>query len=104
MRALFAAAETTARVEALAMAIAGTIPSDFVMVGRLKGGALFVADLTHTLDRAGTRLDIEVHAARRLRRGQNSGGVVVLIGDVPAGLAGLPVLLDDTVDTGRSIA
>jgi hypothetical protein len=35
---------------------------------------------------------------------KNSGVVVVLIGDVPAGLAGQPVLLGDTVDTGRSIA
>jgi hypoxanthine-guanine phosphoribosyltransferase len=79
MRVLFAAAETTARVEALATAIAGTILADFVMVGLLKGGALFVADLTCTLDRAGTRPDIEVHAARRLWRGQNCGVVVVLM-------------------------
>jgi len=36
---------------------------------------------------------------------KESSGVVHLLGDIPAGLAGRPVLLvDDIVDTGRTIA
>jgi hypoxanthine phosphoribosyltransferase len=59
MRVLFTAAEIAARVDALAAEIARAIPSEFVMVGLLKGGGLFVADLARALDRAGARPEIE---------------------------------------------
>jgi hypoxanthine phosphoribosyltransferase len=105
MRVLFTAAEIAARVEALAAEIARTIPADFVMVGLLKGAAVFVADLARALDRAAVRPEIEFMRLARYGLGKESSGAVRLIGDVPAGLAGASVLLvDDIVDTGRSIA
>jgi hypoxanthine phosphoribosyltransferase len=105
MRVLFTAAEIAARVEALAAEIARTLPADFVMVGLLKGAAVFVADLARALDRAGARLEIEFMRLASYGVGKESSGVVQLIGDAPRGLAGRPVLLvDDIVDTGRSIA
>jgi hypoxanthine phosphoribosyltransferase len=105
MRILFSAAQIAARVETLAAEIVRMIPSDFVMVGLLKGGALFVADLARALDRAGACPEIEFMRLASYGLAKESSGRVELLGEVPAGLAGRPVLLvDDIVDTGRSIA
>ena len=105
LRVLFSAAEIAARVDSLAAAIAGTIPDDFVMVGLLKGAVVFVADLARALDRAGAQPEIEFMRLSSYGRAKESSGTVQLLGDIPAALAGRPVLLvDDIVDTGRSIA
>jgi len=105
MRVLFSAAEIAARVDALAGEIARTIPAEFVIVGLLKGAAVFVADLVRALDRAGARPGIEFMRLSSYGLAKESSGVVHLLGDIPAGLAGRPVLLvDDIVDTGRTIA
>ena len=105
MRVLFSAVEIAARVDALAAEIARAIPADFVMVGLLKGAAVFVADLVRALDRAGARPEIEFMRLTSYGPAKESSGAVQLLGDLPAGLAGRPVLLvDDIVDTGRSIA
>jgi hypoxanthine phosphoribosyltransferase len=105
MRVLFSAAEIAARVDALAAEIARTIPTDFVMVGLLKGAAVFVADLVRALDRTGARPEIEFMRLSSYGLAKESSRAVELLGDVPVGLAGRPVLLvDDIVDTGRSIA
>ncbi len=105
MRVLFTAAEIAARVDALAAEIAGAIPDHFVVVGLLKGAVVFVADLVRALDRAGARPEIEFMRLSSYGPAKESSGQVQLLGDVPVGLAGRPVLLvDDIVDTGRSIA
>ena len=105
IRVLFSAAEIAARVDGLAAEIVRTISADFVIVGLLKGAAVFVADLARALDRAGARPEIEFMRLSSYGLAKESSGTVQLLGDVPAGLAGRPVLLaDDIVDTGRSIA
>ena len=105
MRVLFSAAEIAARVEALSAEITSTLPNDFVIVGVLKGAAVFVADLARALDRAGARPEIEFMRLSSYGLAKESSGAVQLLGDLPAGLARRPVLLvDDIVDTGRSIA
>jgi hypoxanthine phosphoribosyltransferase len=105
LRILFSAAEIAARVDTLAADIARTVPTDFVMVGLLKGAAVFVADLARALDRAGARPEIEFMRLSSYGSIKESSGAVQLVGDIPAGLAGRSVLLvDDIVDTGRSIA
>jgi hypoxanthine phosphoribosyltransferase len=105
LRVLFSAAEIAARVDALAAEIARTILPDFVMVGLLKGAAVFLADLVRALDRAGARPEIEFMRLSSYGLAKESSGAVRLLGDVPADLAGRPILLvDDIVDTGRSIA
>jgi hypoxanthine phosphoribosyltransferase len=105
IRVLFSAAEIAARVDALATEIARTIPADFVVVGLLKGAAVFVADLVRALDRVGVRLEIEFMRLGSYGLATESSGEVQLLGDVQADFAGRPVLLvDDIVDTGRSIA
>jgi hypoxanthine phosphoribosyltransferase len=105
MRVLFSAAEIAARVDTLAAEIAHTIPADFVIVGLLKGAAVFVADLARALDRAGAHPEIEFMRLSSYGLAKQSSGAVQLLGDIPGGLTGRPVLLvDDIVDTGRSIA
>ncbi len=105
MRVLFSAVEIAARVDALAAQIARTMPADFVMVGILKGATVFVADLVRALDRAGARPEIEFMRLSSYGLAKESSGAVQLLGDIPADLAGRSVLLvDDIVDTGRSIA
>jgi hypoxanthine phosphoribosyltransferase len=105
MRVLFSAAEIAARVDSLAAEIARTIPADFVIVGLLKGAAVFVADLARALDRAGARPEIEFMRLSSYGLAKQSSGAVQLLGGIPADLAGRPVLLvDDIVDSGRSIA
>jgi hypoxanthine phosphoribosyltransferase len=105
LRILFSAVEIAARVEALAAEIARTLPADLVMVGILKGATVFVADLARALDRAGGHPEIEFIWLASYGLAKQSSGAVQLLGDIPAGLAGRAVLLvDDIVDTGRSIA
>jgi hypoxanthine phosphoribosyltransferase len=105
IRALFSEAAIAARVAALAAEIARTMPDDFIVVGLLKGAAVFVADLVRALDRAGARPEIEFLGLSSYGLAMESSGEVRLIGDLPTELAGRPVLLvDDIVDTGRSIA
>jgi len=105
IRVLFSAAEINARVDALAAEIARTIPRDFVMVGLLKGAVVFVAALARALDRAGARLEIEFMRLSSYGLAKESSGTVQLLDYIAADLTGRPVLLvDDIVDTGRSIA
>ena len=105
MRVLFSAAEIAARVDALAADIASTLPADFVMVGVLKGAWVFVADLVRALDRAGAGLEIEFMRLASYGLAKETSRAVQLLGDVPPDLAGRPILLvDDIVDSGRSIA
>jgi hypoxanthine phosphoribosyltransferase len=102
---LIGAEAIAARVAGLAAEIARTIPDDFVVVGLLKGAALFVADLVRALDRAGARPEVEFMRLSSYGLATASSGTVHLLSDVESDLVGRRVLLvDDIVDTGRSIA
>jgi hypoxanthine phosphoribosyltransferase len=105
IRTLISEAEIAARVEALAAEIANRTSGDFVIVGLLKGAAMFVADLVRALYQAGAHPEIEFMRLSSYGLAKVSSGEVHLLGDVPTNLAGRRVLLvDDIVDTGRSIA
>jgi hypoxanthine phosphoribosyltransferase len=105
IRTLISEAEIAARVEALAGEIARYSPDDLVIVGLLKGAAVFVADLARALYRAGARPEIEFMQLSSYGLNKTSAGEVRLVGEVPAGLAGRWVLVvDDIVDTGHSLA
>ena len=93
------------RVEALAADIVAALPPEFVVVGLLKGSFIFVADLVRALDRAGAAPRIEFMRLSSYGLNTESAGEVHLIGDIPTDVAGQNVLMvDDIVDTGRSIA
>lgn len=105
IRVLFDEAQIAARVEALAGEIVREIPGDFVIVGLLKGAAVFVADLARALHRAGTHPEIEFMRLSSYGLAKKSSGDVHLLGDIPTDVADRRILLvDDIVDTGRSIA
>ena len=105
IRCLFDENEIAARIEALAGEISGELPPDFVMVGLLKGSFVFMADLARALHRAGAAPRIEFMRLSSYGLGKQSAGEVHLLGDVPGDIAGKHLLLvDDIVDTGRSIA
>ena len=102
---LFDEARIAARVKSLADEITAAISEPFVMVGLLKGSFVFVADLARALDRAGAAPQIEFLRLSSYGLGTESSGDVHLLGDIPTDVAGRRVLLvDDIVDTGRSIA
>jgi len=102
---LFDAAHIGRRVEDLAVEIRGRMGAEFVMLGLLKGSFVFVADLARALHRAGARPTIEFMRLSSYGMATESAGEVHLIGDVPTDVSGLDILLvDDIVDTGRSVA
>ena len=102
---LFDAATIAARVDAMAADIVATMGPRLVTVGLLKGSFVFLADLIRALDRAGARPGVEFLRLSSYGLGTVSAGQVHLIGDVPTDLGGRRLLLvDDIVDTGRSIA
>lgn len=105
VRKLFGAEEIARRVEELAGGIADATRGDLTIVAILKGSFVFVADLARALDRAGVEPRIEFLRLASYGHAKESSGGVRLIGAVPADLGGRRVLLvDDIVDTGRSLA
>ncbi len=104
-RVLFDAPTIARRVEGLADEIVAAMGERLVAVGLLKGAFVFLADLIRALDRAGARPGVEFLRLSSYGLGTVSAGQVHLIGDVPTDIAGRRILLvDDIVDTGRSIA
>lgn len=104
-KTLYDKAAIDERVRALAGEIAGALPAEFVIVGLLKGSFVFVADLVRALHAEGALPRVEFIRLSSYGMGRKSAGEVHLIGDVPTDVAGKTILLvDDIVDTGRSIA
>lgn len=105
LRTLFEEADIAVRVNGLAEEIAKTFPRDFTMVGLLKGSFVFVADLARAMDRIGHAPRIEFVKLSSYGDSRDSSGEVRLEGNVPASIAGRPVLLvDDIVDTGNTLS
>ena len=102
---LFTADAIQRRVETLAAEIVAQMGERFVTVGLLKGTFVFLADLVRALDRAGARPGVEFLRLSSYGLGQVSSGEVHLLGDIPTDIGGRRILLvDDIVDTGRSMA
>jgi len=102
---LFDEATIAARVAALAGEIDAAISGEFVVVGLLKGSFMFVADLARALYARGCEPRIEFMRLSSYGMGTQSAGEVHLLGDIPTDIGGRQILLvDDIVDTGRSIA
>lgn len=102
---LFDETQIAQRVDDLARQIVETIPGEFIVVGLLKGSFVFVADLVRALSDAGASSRVEFLRLSSYGLAKESAGEVHLIGDIPTDLAGRKVLLvDDIVDTGRSIS
>jgi hypoxanthine phosphoribosyltransferase len=93
------------RVEALAAEIAKVLPREVVLVVVLKGAFVFAADLMRALDRAGLILRVDFMRLSSYGNSTESSGMVRAVGPIPDDVSGRDVLLvDDIVDTGRSLA
>lgn len=103
---LFGEAEIARRVDGLAREIADAVGGgDFMVLGLLKGSFVLVADLIRALDRLGLAPEVEFIRLASYGPKRQSSGEARLIGELPEGLAGRRiVVIDDIVDTGRSMA
>ena len=105
VRTLFGEAEIARRVEELGGEIAAMLPKDAAVVGLLKGSFVFVADLARALARSGLTPRIEFLKLSSYGASKTSSGEVRLLSDLTADIASRQVLLvDDIVDTGRTLA
>ncbi len=104
-RLLFDESRIADRVDVLARDVVAEVGTSFVVVGLLKGSFVFVADLVRALDRTGAEPRVEFMRLSSYGLERQSSGEVHLLGDIPTHVAGKRILLvDDIVDTGRSIA
>jgi hypoxanthine phosphoribosyltransferase len=75
-----------------------------LVVGLLKGSFMFVADLVRSLDRTGLQPQIEFMRVSSYGTGKESSGNVKISCDLSEEISGREILLvDDIVDTGRSL-
>ena len=110
MRTLITAQDIHTRVHALAAEIAAALPpgvkeEGLVLVGPLKGALVFGADLLRALHPHVEHLEIDFLGLASYGTGTTSSGEVVLSHDLRHSVTGRHVLLiDDIVDTGRTLA
>ncbi len=102
---LYSEDEIARRVRELAAELAAGLEGEFTVAAVLKGSFVFAADLIRALDREGLAPRVEFLRLSSYGQAKQSSGEVRLIGDAPEDFAGRKVLLlDDIVDTGRSLA
>jgi hypoxanthine phosphoribosyltransferase len=99
---LITTTEIQSRVSGLAAAIRRDLPGDVHLVAVLKGAFVFLADLMRAL---GAPLTVDFLALSSYSGARTSSGEVRLLKDLDIPLEGRDVLLvEDIVDTGRTIA
>ena len=102
---LLAESEITARVDALARAIAPHVDDQTVAVCLLTGGLWFCADLTRALSRLGRNLRFDALWLASYGDERASLGRCEVRADLQRPLAGRTALVvDDVIDTGLSLS
>jgi len=105
VKLLFSEEDIARRVSEMALEIASGTQGELTIIGVLRGSFIFVADLVRALDKAGLPSRIELLRLSSYGNNQKSEGDVVLIGGCPKiNPARTVLLIDDIVDTGKSIA
>ncbi|MEM1103183.1 MAG: phosphoribosyltransferase family protein [Pseudomonadota bacterium] len=105
MRVLFDEASIAERIERLADEIAKDLPEDALIAPILTGAFVFAADLVRALSRHGLNCDVDFLHLSSYGDARVSSGNVMLLKDLQTDVRGRAVLLvDDVLDSGRSIA
>ena len=105
VKLLFSEEDIARRVSEMALEIASETQGNLTVIGVLRGCFVFVADLVRALDKVGLPSRIELLRLSSYGNSQKSEGDVVLIGGCPKiDPARTVLLIDDIVDTGKSIA
>jgi hypoxanthine phosphoribosyltransferase len=105
LRTLFTTKAIAKRTTELATQIVAELGDDFVLVPVLTGGFIFGADLLRALQEAGADPEVDFVQLASYGLGRESSGLVKVIKDFTLPLEGRTVLLvDDVLDSGRSIA
>jgi len=100
---LYSSETIARRVEALAHDIAAGASADLLIVAVLKGSFIFAADLIRALHAQGLRPEIDFMFLASYGTG-TAGGEVKILRDVEAALAGRDVVIvDDILDSGRTL-
>jgi len=104
LHSMISAEKLDARVTALAAEAAAIIPKNAMVVGLLKGAFLFTADMVRALGRLGHTPEIDFMRISSYGKAKTSSGEVLLSGRAPDVSGRHVLLLDDILDTGRSLA
>lgn len=102
---VFSAEAIATRIDSLSAEIAAAELKRPLIVSVLTGSFIFAADLLRGLHRAGLAVEVDFLALSSYREGTTSSGTINILRDVEAPLAGRDILLlDDILDTGRTLA
>lgn len=103
MKVLLSAEQIHERVRALGSEIEADYPKqdEIHLVGVLKGGFMFMADLVRAMS---ARVTLDFIAVSSYQRGTRSSGEVRMLKDLDSGLEGRHVIIvEDIVDTGLTL-
>ena len=104
MRILFSEDEIKERIDELARQMAEDLPADFLLAPVLTGAFIFAADLVRALRKYGADPYVDFVQLSSYGGARASSGVVTLLKDFSVEISGKTVLLiDDVLDTGRSL-
>lgn len=100
---LIACEDLSQRVDSLAGELANIMPKHFTMIVLLKGAFVFGADLYRALGRLGMRPELDFMRLSSYGKAKTSSGEVLLTGSIPEVVDRDLLLVDDILDTGRSL-
>jgi hypoxanthine phosphoribosyltransferase len=102
---VYSAEAIATRIEALAKDIAALNLQSLLVVPVLTGSFVFAADLLRGLHRAGLTPEVDFITVSSYRQGTKSAGQVDILRDLQLDVTDRDVLLiDDILDTGRTLA
>lgn len=102
---LYSADDIAGRNQALAADIAAKAGENPLVIAILKGSFVFAADLIRALYGAGVTPEVDFMSLSSYREGTSSSGQVTVLRDVESAVAGRNVvLIDDILESGRTIA
>lgn len=104
MRTLYTEEDIAKRVDEMARQMAEDLPKDFLLAPVLTGAFIFAADLLRALYKYGSDPYVDFVQLSSYAGARSSSGVVTLLKDFSIDIEGKTVLLlDDVLDTGRSL-